>query len=342
MQQLSGLPDRAHPDPDRAGAGRAERSPRPRSSASPTTRAGGEARGVLNVQGSDWEVRLFAKAATATNQSTDLFALLSALVGFLFAFNAVLLSAPAAQAADRRPAPRGLRLPRGRSRCCSATRSAWRSPPAPSACCSAMSSRSTCSQRTPGYLSSAFALGPASASSAGDRRCWPPAAACGRARRGAQPSCGRSSPPTRSRRRPRPSRLAAAERPPCGGARRGRSGRKPRDSACGPGAGGLGDPRAGAGARWRFCRSRSPRPCGCCAASPRCCARCRRTSRSWSCAPDARARSRSPRPAGSRCSARARCRPRGEICSPAWTMPPATSTRSPRYGSRRPAHRACC
>jgi putative ABC transport system permease protein len=50
--------------------------------------------GILNVQPSDWEVRLFAKAATATNQSTDLFALLSALVGFLFAFNAVLLTAP--------------------------------------------------------------------------------------------------------------------------------------------------------------------------------------------------------------------------------------------------------
>lgn len=50
--------------------------------------------GILNVQPADWEVRLFAKAASATNQSTDLFALLSALVGFLFAFNAVLLSAP--------------------------------------------------------------------------------------------------------------------------------------------------------------------------------------------------------------------------------------------------------
>ncbi|MDQ6811763.1 MAG: ABC transporter permease, partial [Actinomycetota bacterium] len=41
-----------------------------------------------------WEVRLFAKAATATNQSTQLFAVLSALVGFLFAFNAVLLTVP--------------------------------------------------------------------------------------------------------------------------------------------------------------------------------------------------------------------------------------------------------
>ncbi len=50
--------------------------------------------GQLNVQPSNWEVRLFAKAATATNQSTELFAVLSALVGFLFAFNAVLLTVP--------------------------------------------------------------------------------------------------------------------------------------------------------------------------------------------------------------------------------------------------------
>jgi putative ABC transport system permease protein len=48
----------------------------------------------LNVQPADFEQRLFDVAAAATNQSTALFALISALVGFMFAFNAVLLSVP--------------------------------------------------------------------------------------------------------------------------------------------------------------------------------------------------------------------------------------------------------
>ena len=50
------------------------------------------AAGRLNVESSDYEVRLFAKAAAATNQSTTLFAAISALVGFLLAFNAMLLT----------------------------------------------------------------------------------------------------------------------------------------------------------------------------------------------------------------------------------------------------------
>jgi putative ABC transport system permease protein len=52
------------------------------------------AAGRLNVQSTGYDEKLFAKAASASNQSTALFALISALVGFLFAFNAMLLSAP--------------------------------------------------------------------------------------------------------------------------------------------------------------------------------------------------------------------------------------------------------
>jgi putative ABC transport system permease protein len=52
------------------------------------------AAGRLNVEGTDYDEALFAKAASASNQSTALFAVISALVGFLFAFNAMLLSVP--------------------------------------------------------------------------------------------------------------------------------------------------------------------------------------------------------------------------------------------------------
>jgi putative ABC transport system permease protein len=50
------------------------------------------ARGRLSVTSTSYDERLFAKAAAAANQSTVLFAVISALVGFLFAFNATLLS----------------------------------------------------------------------------------------------------------------------------------------------------------------------------------------------------------------------------------------------------------
>jgi putative ABC transport system permease protein len=52
------------------------------------------AAGRLNVQSTGYDERLFAKAASASNQSTALFAVISALVGFLFAFNAMLLTVP--------------------------------------------------------------------------------------------------------------------------------------------------------------------------------------------------------------------------------------------------------
>ena len=46
------------------------------------------------VESAGYDEELFAKAAAATNQSTQLFAVISALVGFLFAFNAMLLTVP--------------------------------------------------------------------------------------------------------------------------------------------------------------------------------------------------------------------------------------------------------
>ena len=52
------------------------------------------AAGRLNVEPIGYDETLFAKAAAANNQSTALFAAISALVGFLFAFNAVLLTVP--------------------------------------------------------------------------------------------------------------------------------------------------------------------------------------------------------------------------------------------------------
>jgi putative ABC transport system permease protein len=50
--------------------------------------------GRLNVESTSYDERLFAKAASASNQSTALFAVISALVGFMFAFNAMLLTVP--------------------------------------------------------------------------------------------------------------------------------------------------------------------------------------------------------------------------------------------------------
>ncbi len=54
----------------------------------------GLAAGRLNVVPADFTDVLFHKAAEPTNQSTSLFSAISALVGFLFAFNALLLTVP--------------------------------------------------------------------------------------------------------------------------------------------------------------------------------------------------------------------------------------------------------
>lgn len=48
----------------------------------------------LDVRAADAEVTAFERAAVPTNQSTALFSVFSALVGFLFAFSAVLLTVP--------------------------------------------------------------------------------------------------------------------------------------------------------------------------------------------------------------------------------------------------------
>jgi putative ABC transport system permease protein len=52
------------------------------------------AAGRLNVEPASYDAKLFSKAAAASNQSTALFSVISALVGFLFAFNAMLLTVP--------------------------------------------------------------------------------------------------------------------------------------------------------------------------------------------------------------------------------------------------------
>jgi putative ABC transport system permease protein len=49
------------------------------------------ARDRLDVRPADWEERVFGRAALPNNQSTSLFATISAFVGFLFALNAMLL-----------------------------------------------------------------------------------------------------------------------------------------------------------------------------------------------------------------------------------------------------------
>jgi putative ABC transport system permease protein len=50
------------------------------------------AAGRVNVRSADFDATVFKQAAAPTNQSTSLFSTLSALVGFLFAFNAMLLT----------------------------------------------------------------------------------------------------------------------------------------------------------------------------------------------------------------------------------------------------------
>jgi putative ABC transport system permease protein len=55
---------------------------------------GSLAAGRLNVESTGYDERLFIKAASVSEQSTSLFSAISALVGFLFAFNATLLTVP--------------------------------------------------------------------------------------------------------------------------------------------------------------------------------------------------------------------------------------------------------
>ena len=86
-QEMTGLarPRLAHP---RAARARHARPACARALAAPRRRPPERARTP------SYDERLFAKAASASNQSTALFAVISALVGFLFAFNAMLLTVP--------------------------------------------------------------------------------------------------------------------------------------------------------------------------------------------------------------------------------------------------------
>ncbi|HTA13288.1 MAG TPA: FtsX-like permease family protein, partial [Solirubrobacteraceae bacterium] len=52
------------------------------------------AAGRMNVRPADFEAIVFGQAESPTTQSTELFSAISALVGFLFAFNAMLLTVP--------------------------------------------------------------------------------------------------------------------------------------------------------------------------------------------------------------------------------------------------------
>lgn len=72
-----------------------------------TARAGLErvAAGRMNVVPADHDLRMFDSASSPTNQATTSFSVLSALVGFLFAFCAMLVTA-----ADRRALAIGLRM----------------------------------------------------------------------------------------------------------------------------------------------------------------------------------------------------------------------------------------
>jgi putative ABC transport system permease protein len=82
LMGLSGRVSRILVDPAAGAAARVK--------AELTTLAGGR----LNVEPTTYDGELFAKAAIASNQSTTLFSAISALVGFLFAFNAMLLTVP--------------------------------------------------------------------------------------------------------------------------------------------------------------------------------------------------------------------------------------------------------
>ena len=84
-QRLAGMQGRisrilVQPQPGREGEARAE-----------LTRL---AAGRLNVLPADFDATVFRQAEGPTIQSTELFSAVSALVGFLFAFNAMLLTVP--------------------------------------------------------------------------------------------------------------------------------------------------------------------------------------------------------------------------------------------------------
>jgi putative ABC transport system permease protein len=82
-QQLAGLPGRVS---------RILVAAAPGSQARVRTGLTALAGGRLNVESTGYDEKLFAQAAAAESQSTEIFSVISALVGFLFAFNATLLT----------------------------------------------------------------------------------------------------------------------------------------------------------------------------------------------------------------------------------------------------------
>jgi putative ABC transport system permease protein len=86
LQEMAGLPGRVS---------RILIQPSPGAQARVRTELATLAAGRLNVESSLHEVALFANASTASNQSSALFSTISALVGFMFAFNATLLTTSA-------------------------------------------------------------------------------------------------------------------------------------------------------------------------------------------------------------------------------------------------------
>ena len=136
-----------------------------------------------------------SRAAAATNQSTELFAVISALVGFLFAFNAMLLTVPQRRRliADLRrdgytPAKRDRRaaIRCGRARCVRVRARAG----------ARRGASIHLFRSNPGYLSSAFAVGSqrvvslqsVASPSAGacSRRAWRCSARCAKSSRAAR------------------------------------------------------------------------------------------------------------------------------------------------------------
>ena len=90
-QEIAGLQGRVsrvliQPDPGAQTRVRAELM---------TLTAGRSSTDHANVEPIDYEATLFANAVSASSQSSALFSAISALVGFLFAFNATLLTVPA-------------------------------------------------------------------------------------------------------------------------------------------------------------------------------------------------------------------------------------------------------
>jgi putative ABC transport system permease protein len=85
LQEMSGLEGRIS---------RILIQPKPGQEAGVRTELEALAAGRLNVEPVDYDEKLFQQAATASSQSTSLFAVIGMLIGFLFAFNATLFTVP--------------------------------------------------------------------------------------------------------------------------------------------------------------------------------------------------------------------------------------------------------